>query len=130
MHYGIKGMKWGVRRSKKELLYNPNSVSSVLNKKLSSVKTPNGVKINKVSQHFIDRLLEDRKDRKVTANDVIDALTKPKDISPVKYNDKNQPSIRYIGKKATVNVNPENGIVTTYWNTGKSTLAKIEKKGK
>lgn len=37
-HYGVKGMKWGVRRSKEELAYNKNSVITAVNRKGIKVK--------------------------------------------------------------------------------------------
>lgn len=116
IHYGIKGMKWGVRRTKEELSHDPYSIQSTLNRNLSKVKTPNGVKVNYVSDHFMDRLNENRPDRVATAKDVIDALEHPVNKEfKVRYDVYNRPSIRYIGEKATVNVNPITGCIATFW---------------
>lgn len=38
-------------------------------------------------------------------------------------------SQRFIGDKATVNMNPDSGKVTTVWKTGKATRKKYTKKG-
>jgi hypothetical protein len=44
-------------------------------------------------------------------------------------NQNNQRSIRYIGDKATANVNPDNGNITTVWKTGKRVRMKYSKEG-
>jgi len=40
-----------------------------------------------------------------------------------------RPSQQFIGKSATVAVNPENGTITTTWCTGSRTKRKYLKKG-
>lgn len=60
----------------------------------------------------------------------LDPDSKTTDISQIKvrYNEKGQPSQRFIGQHATVNVNPENGCVTTVWKTGHDTIRKYTKR--
>lgn len=127
-HYGIKGMKWGVRRSKEELRYDRYSIMSTLNRNLKDVNTPNGVKVKKISTHSLDQI-EKRADRKVSSKDVLNALTKPLHIGDVKVDKSGLPSIRYIGNDATVNVNPDNGVIVTVWKTGSKAKRKYSQKG-
>lgn len=53
-----------------------------------------------------------------------DAFTKPLNIGKIKVDEKGRKSIRYIGKKATITVNPDNGTITTVWKTGKDKIKK------
>ncbi len=126
-HYGVKGMKWGIRRSKEELRYNRNSIVAVLSRRLKDVKTPNGVQITSVSVHALDRI-ENRDDRKVSAKEIVNALNKPIHIGQEKIDSKGRSSIRYIGKNATANVNPKSGVITTVWKTGSKERKKYLKK--
>lgn len=81
-----------------------------------------------LSAHALDRCEE--KSRPVTVEGIFDALKKPlnHDSIKTKYDGKGRPSQRLIGKMATINVNPENGIITTVWPTGHDTLRKYSKK--
>lgn len=127
-HYGVKGMKWGVRRSKEELKYDKFSVSATLNRKLPNIRTSNGLSITKISNHAFDRI-GSRDDRKVSAEDIIDALTNPIEIRKPKIDTEGRRSQRFIGKKATVNVNIDTGVIPTVWKTGSKTVIKYSKKG-
>ena len=84
MHYGIKGMKWGVRRTKEQLAHDRSSIQARMNSQLRT---------------------------------------------PVKADNLGRPSQQFIGKSATVAVNPENGTITTTWCTGSRTKRKYLKKG-
>ncbi len=128
-HHGIKGMKWGVRRTKEELRYDRYSISATLNRNLKNVKTPNGVKVQKISLHALERI-EKQPDRRVTARDITNALEKPLHIGEIRLDKLGQRSIRYIGKNATTNVNPDNGVITTIWKTGHREIKKYSKKGR
>ena len=66
-------------------------------------------------------------ERKVTVEDIREALMHPLHVTDIKIDDLGRPSQRFIGEKATVNVNPETGIVATIWKTGKSTVEKYKK---
>ncbi len=99
-HYGIKGMKWGVRRTKEQLAHDRYSIQARTIRRLKKpFYSANGVLVTSISAHALDRCEE-----------------------------KSRPSQRLIGKMATVNVNPENGIITTVWPTGHDTLRKYSKK--
>ena len=128
-HYGIKGMKWGVRRTKEQLAHDRYSIQARTIRRLKKpFYSANGVLVTSISAHALDRCEE--KSRPVTVEGIFDALKKPlnHDSIKTKYDGKGRPSQRLIGKMATVKVNPENGIITTVWPTGHDTLRKYSKK--
>ncbi len=86
--------------------------------------TSNGIHVTSWSEHSFDRVAE----RHVTREGVVDALKNPLDVGSIKTDDKGRRSQRFIGKTATVNVNPDNGVITTVWRTGTHTREKLEKK--
>lgn len=87
----------------------------------------NRVTIRDVSDHVVDQM----KNRNVPMDSILDALNRPLDIKPVKYDDKGRPSFVVVGRKATVAINPETGILTTTYPTHTKTVEKLlkEKKG-
>ena len=88
---------------------------------LVGIRTSNNIVINGLSKHQQERADE----RALKINDVKDALINPLHIENVRV-DKNGKSQRFIGKYATVNVNPDTGIVITSWRTGKGKVKKYE----
>ena len=81
-------------------------------------------------QFFSDksRHAEDREnERKITEKDIQDALEHPLD-DPYNYfrDDDRGGSIRFIGEKVTVVVNPETGMHITYFKTPKSLVRKLK----
>lgn len=70
---------------------------------------------------------ERSEERGVSLDDVKDALTNPLHIDEIKHDDQGRPSQRFIGEGATVNINPETGIITTVWKTGSGKIKKIQK---
>lgn len=128
-HYGIKGMKWGVRRTKEQLAHDRYSIEARAARKFRKpFYTSNGVLVKGLSIHALDRTQDPT--RQVTLEGLLDALQKPlnSDTIKVRYNQKGQPSQRFIGRHATVNVNPENGCVTTVWKTGHDVIRKYTKR--
>lgn len=57
----------------------------------------------------------------------MDALKSPlnRDTIVTQYDAQNRPSQRFIGANATVNVNPENGVITTVWKTSRKLRNKL-----
>lgn len=114
MHYGIKGMKWGVRRTKEQLAHDRSSIQARMNNKLRTpVKASNGILVTRFSDHALDRTQTDS--RPVTVDGILDALKNPLNHGSIKTKTDNlgRPSQQFIGKSATVAVNPENGTITT-----------------
>lgn len=89
--------------------------------KLNRTTTIDGIPIS-ATGHVIDRMHE----RGVSADDIIDALTNPLDFSNIKIDTQGRPSKKYIGEKATVAVNPDNGNITSTWPTSSKRAAKLK----
>lgn len=90
---------------------------------LKNIKTLNGIKVSTPSKHMLERALE----RGVSVEAITNALKSPLNIGQIKTDSQGRRSQRFIGTEATVNVNPDNGIVTTIWKTGSNTRKKYEK---
>lgn len=91
--------------------------------KFSRTITSDGIHVH-TTVHVIDRIRE----RGVAAEDVIDGLTNPLDISKIKYDELGRPSKQYIGEKATVAVNPENNNIVTAWPTSIKRAQKLKER--
>lgn len=124
-HYGVKGMKWGVRRTPEQLRYNSSSVVASVNRKALNLLTSTGTHIASMSGHAGDQAHI----REVSAKDIIDTLQNPLYIKPVKYDSQGRPSNQYIGRIATVCVNPDDATITSLWRTGSKTRMKYQKGG-
>ena len=113
IHYG----------DEKLLLTVPNS------KLRTPVKASNGILVTRFSDHALDRTQTES--RPVTVEGILDALKNPLNHGSIKTKTDNlgRPSQQFIGKSATVAVNPENGTITTTWCTGSRTKRKYLKKG-
>lgn len=128
-HYGVKGMKWGVRRSKEELKYNRSSIEASISRLFSKkeIYSPAGFRLFGISEHALNRIEfgdDYGNDRKVTAKQIVDAITKPLHFDEVAFDKEGRPRQTHIGKDATVGVNPDTGLVTTVWRTGSKTRKK------
>ncbi|CAK7069989.1 phage minor capsid protein [Tissierella sp.] len=97
----------------KELKTHETNIIRDSYKEIQGITTSNGTTIDYISDHFIDRSVE----RKVTAEEIKDALTNPLNIGKIKYDKDNKPSIEYLGEFARVQVNPEIGKLATVWRT-------------
>lgn len=94
------------------------------------VKASNGILVTRFSDHALDRTQNDS--RPVTVDGILDALKNPlnHDSIKTKTDNRGRPSQQFIGKSATVAVNPENGTITTTWCTGSRTKRKYLKEGR
>jgi hypothetical protein len=81
-----------------------------------SKKLPAGLT---ASQHTIDRSIE----RGVSLSHIEDAIKKPLHTLPIKIKN-GKPSYQMIGEYATIAINPDTGVITTTWLTGKRTRKK------
>ena len=82
------------------------------------IKTSNDIRITGQSKHFLERVIgtmEDQKTKRprsgVTIEEIIDALRNPLDLKNPQADRNGRISQKYIGKKATVSINPENGML-------------------
>jgi len=75
---------------------------------------------NNTSSHAQQRTVE----RNVSQSDINDALKNPLKVTDVKYDVKG-PSIKYIGNKVTVVVNPETGNIITVYGTHSKLALKL-----
>lgn len=82
-HYGIKGMKWGVRRTKEQLAHDRYSIQARIIRRLKKpFYSANGVLVTSISAHALDRCEE--KSRPVTVEGIFDALKKPLNHDSIK----------------------------------------------
>ena len=136
-----KAYRKKVRQAQQELKAFINANSEVLRRDYSREKvyggltekekddkieltTSNGIGVTKFSKHMEERASE----RKVSVNDIKDALINPLYIDEIKIDSLGRQSQRFIGEKATVNVNPQTGTIATIWKTGKSKISKYKRK--
>ena len=89
--------------------------------RLNRTTTVDGISIS-TTAHAIERLEE----RRLSVDDIIDALTKPLAVSKIKIDTQGRPSKQYIGERATAAVNPDNGNITSTWPTGSKRAAKLK----
>lgn len=125
LHYGVKGMKWGVRRTKEQLGHNKGAVMSTVNRYLRyDITTRDGLRVKSISDHAAGQAEE----RRVSKKDILDAVERSLYIRPAKIDADGRKSKQYLGQYATVCVNPDNGIITTVWPTGSSRAKKYMKR--
>ena len=117
VYMGGRGSKSGLPRKSAWEEYNKGVLDKVV--------TADGIEVIS-SIHSVDRLIE----REIKAVDIKDALVNPVSVTEVKYDDKNRPSKKYIGGKATVAVNPETRKIVTVHGTHRKLLRKLEREKK
>ena len=79
-----------------------------------------GPKVENFTVHADERMRQ----RGVSVQGIKNALEKPFLVGDLKVDDYGRKSQKFIGKEATVIINPETGIVVTTWKTGKATIKK------
>ena len=77
-----------------------------------------------ISLHAQERQLQ----RGITQNNIDDAFNNPLNISEIKYDSMGRPSVKYIGNKATIVVNPETGKIITVYPTNHTILNRYKGK--
>lgn len=89
-----------------------------IEKTVIGAKTSNDIRITGQSEHFMERVigtLLDPKNEKprsgVSVEDIIDALTNPLDIKPIKIDKDGKKSQKFIGEQGTISVNPDTGVL-------------------
>ena len=90
-----------------------------------TIITKNGIRVNTNSGHALERALE----RGVAGDAITDALKNPLFVSGKKVDALGRRSVRYIGENATVNINPDTGVIATVWKTGTAAKKKYRKGG-
>ena len=123
-HHGIKGQKWGVRRTKEQLIHDPYSIAAKVNNRKLEVDTLSGKVTAKLTNHAIEQL--SRPERLLTAKEILDAMEHPLDkantlrVDPITK----LTSQRFIGQYATVNINDLTGDISTLWKTSSKIVKK------
>ena len=84
----------------------------------------NGVRIREVGAHVYDQMAA----RNVTMEAILDAITDPLEVKPVKYDTEGRPSFAVVGRKATATVNPDTGKITTTYPTHTKTVNRLLRK--
>ncbi len=82
--------------------------------------TSDGIIEMSVSKHAMERIEQ----RGVTLKDMRDAIENPLEEPKLRLDAYNKKSIRYLGKKATVNVNPLSNNIVTIWKTSSKKKSK------
>lgn len=81
----------------------------------------NGIEVG-ISNHLIERGVQ----RKLSIDDLVDAMKNPLHTGVIKYDKEGKPSVKTIGKKVTFIINPESGNLITWYTTGKGVRKKYE----
>lgn len=89
--------------------------------KLIGLET-NGYTINGISSHLLER----KNMRNIKVDDIADTFTNPLKIDKIKIDEEGRKSIKIIGERTTVSINPDNGNLITVWKTGNRTVKKIK----
>lgn len=118
-HHGVKGQKWGVKNGPP---YPIDRSNQVIPKSVKMV-AKNGLRVTGISDHARDQA----KTRNVRGNDIADAIKNPLHVDEIKTDEYGRRSQRFIGNSATVNVNPDTGVISTLWATGRKKREKYSK---
>lgn len=100
------------------------SVSSKATAAAREITSSDGITVKKTA-HSIEQASK----RGVTESQIRNALKNPLQITEVKYDEQGRPSKKYIGEKATVAVNPDNGNITTVHGTHTKLAKKLKGAG-
>ena len=98
----------------------PDENAKILERKLVGLRA-NNVTIRSVSRHVKQRMTE----RSVLVDDIQDAIERPLKVNPIKYDSAGRPSFTIVGRKATIAINPDTGVITTCYPTHSKTREKL-----
>ncbi len=108
-HHGVKGQRKGIRHGPPYPIDHSKENMPVSLK----ISAKDGTLVTSVSSHAADQA----KDRGVNTEQIVDAVKNPLHIKDMGKDDEGRDSRRYIGSEATVNVNPDTGVIATVWLT-------------
>lgn len=86
-----------------------------VNDAIINLETPNNIAISNVSKHFAERMAE----RGLNVRDIKLAITNPITISDIKIDDLGRKSLKQVGHKVTISINPETGNILTAYKTNR-----------
>lgn len=93
---------------------------------LSGVITDDGIKIETPTKHLIERAVE----RGIKKGNIQDALKNPLKVGNIRIDNEGRRSKTYIGEKATVAVNPDNGNIVTVYKTSSQRVRRLKGENK
>ena len=102
-------------------VYKPRETSNNVSeeeKAIIGITTDSGAVVENIKPHFFDRM----KERNIPLEGILDALQNPLDVTDVKVSRYGEPSVQYIGRRATVAYNPDTNTALTNWQTGQKRL--------
>lgn len=98
----------------------PEETAKIEARKIIGLRV-SGASIQKVSNHALQRMAE----RSVPPESIIDAIERPLQIKPVKNDELGRPSFIVVGRKATLTINPNTGVLSTVYPTHTATVKKL-----
>jgi hypothetical protein len=107
-------------------------VKSILDKNseglydLKGINTNDGIKIVNPTKHLIERAAE----RGVNKENIQDALKNPLKIGNIRVDSEGRRSKTYIGEKATIAINPDNGNIVTAYKTSSQRVRRLKGENK
>ena len=85
--------------------------------------TNNNLKIEKLSNHFMERAEK----RNIRMEDVKNAFTNPLFVDKIKTDKEGKKSIKIIGEKTTISINPDSNTLITVYKTGERIRKKYKR---
>lgn len=101
----------------------PEESDTILKRRVIGLRSRDTT-VKDISAHALQRIQE----RNVTIEAVKDAIENPLYTSVVKYDEHGRPSIKIIGYRATVSLNPDTGVITTAYPTHRKTANKLQER--
>lgn len=98
----------------------PQESAMIEKRQLIGLRT-NNVTVSDISQHAFERI----KERNVTMDAVRNAIEHPLKTEEVKYDADGRPSFKIVGRRATISINPQTGVITTVYPTHTKTANKL-----